>query len=199
MEKIKLFGFLIISIFGGCSTDMNEMQVSDSVKQAKYDIDYTSYWKLENDCTTIMSVLKIDTITNVGIKLTFDEKGDTTEKLIFLDKSKAYKIYYYNNKPYLSNFCNYSFHKNSSSNNKYILHSKDYGFRNIETDSSNDELFYLEGNTLNGPNIDFYKNMCVKRISYYKGGELEGLQINFDSISCKVINYEYYKEGIKEK
>jgi hypothetical protein len=200
MEKITL---LIICIFLNYSCNRenkgDKLLIENPKKESCFNIDCISYWGLQNGDSLPMSILKLDTILNIGLNVNFDEHGDTIEKIILVDKSKAYKIYYFNNKPYLSNMVYYKLKRNHPTKLSFSLTCYDYGFRNHSSDSFKNEISYVKNKALDGPNISFYNNMKVKSISYYRNGDLDGKKLTFDSSTSKIIKEENYKEGEKIK
>lgn len=199
MEKIIVIVICFVICFS-CNNRDNSGNKRSSEINKKYDIDFITYWETKINKDSIpLSIIKIDTINFLGMNIRFNEKGDTIEKIVLLDRRNAFRFYYHERKVYMSNLCFYEIRKNSPRVNDYSLVLRNYGYRNFLTDTLKNDIFSVNGNLLEGPNICFYENKKVKFISYYVNSEIQGEKIYFDSINGNVTKKEYYDKGKKIK
>lgn len=199
MEKIIVIVICFVICFSCNNRDSSGDKRSSEINK-KYDIDFITYWETKINKDSIpLSIIKIDTINFLGMNIRFNEKGDTIEKIVLLDRRNAFRFYYHERKVYMSNLCFYEIRKNSPRVNDYSLVLRNYGYRNFLTDTLKNDIFSVNGNLLEGPNICFYENKKVKFISYYANSEIQGEKIYFDSINGNVTKKEYYDKGKKIK
>jgi hypothetical protein len=119
----KILGlYITLILFYACNTNVEKVKIEEK-QTSQYNIETILYWDISNTerDTILFKAVRVDTINHIGSSEYYSDNGTLMERIVIIDKEKAFKINYDHDTISRSKICWYKLRKDYPTKNYYSI------------------------------------------------------------------------------